>query len=132
MASNSRHIGVRIERPVDEAYEFASDPSNLPTWAQGLGSSVEFVEGQWISESPMGRVALAFVPSNDYGVLDHDVTLPSGETVYNPMRVIADGAGCEVIFTVRPREGMTDEEFDSDAAAVASDLAALKRVLEGR
>ncbi len=45
----------------------------------------------------MGRVALAFVPRNDFGVLDHDVTLPSGETVYNPMRVIADGTGCEVV-----------------------------------
>ena len=132
MASDSRHLGVRIERPVSEAYEFVSDPANLPTWAQGLGSSVAFVDGQWIAESPMGRVALAFVPRNNYGVLDHDVTLPSGETVYNPMRVIADGTGCEVIFTVRPQAGMTDEEFERDAAAVATDLAALKRVLEGR
>jgi hypothetical protein len=80
----------------------------------------------------MGRVGFAFVPRNEYGVLDHDVTLPTGEVVYNPMRVIADGNGCEVVFTLRRRPGMSDEEFARDADAVAADLSRLKRVLEGR
>jgi hypothetical protein len=31
-------------------------------------------------------MVLTFVPRNDYGVLDHFVTLPSGETVHNPRR----------------------------------------------
>jgi hypothetical protein len=65
-------------------------------------------------------------------VLDHDVTLPSGEVVYNPMRVIPDGHGCEVVFTLRRRPGMSDEEFSADAGAVAADLARLKRILEER
>ncbi len=80
----------------------------------------------------MGPVVIAFVPSNDHGVLDHDVTLPSGETVHNPMRVIAAGGGSEVVFTLRRAPGMTDEEFTQDAATVSADLAALKRVLEAR
>ena len=80
----------------------------------------------------MGRVGFAFVPRNDLGVLDHDVTLPTGEVVHNPMRVIADGSGCEVVFTLRRRPGMSDDEFGEDAAAVAADLARLKQVLEGR
>ena len=80
----------------------------------------------------MGRVGFAFVPRNDLGVLDHDVTLPTGEVVHNPMRVIADGSGCEVVFTLRRRPGMSDDEFGEDAAAVAADLTRLKQVLEGR
>lgn len=80
----------------------------------------------------MGRVTFAFVSRNEYGVLDHDVTLPSGETVYNPMRVIADGTGCEVVFTLRRQPGMTDDDFARDADAVSADLATLKRVLEDR
>lgn len=80
----------------------------------------------------MGKVAVAFVPRNEYGVLDHDVTLPSGEVVYNPMRVIADGAGCEVVFTLRRRPEMSDEELARDAETVAADLAELKRTLEAR
>lgn len=131
MTSASRHLSVRIDRPVAEVYDYAADPANLPAWAPGLGASVELVDGQWVADSPMGRVTFAFAPRNEYGVLDHDVTLPGGETVYNPMRVIADGAGCEVIFTLRPGKGMPDDDFERDAAAVAADLATLKRVLEG-
>lgn len=132
MTSASRHISTRIDRPVGEVYDYASDPANLPTWASGLGASVELVDGQWIAESPIGRVAFAFVPRNEYGVLDHDVTLSSGETVYNPMRVIADRTGCEVLFTLRRQTGTSDEDFARDADAVSADLATLKRVLEGR
>ena len=79
----------------------------------------------------MGRVGITFTPRNDFGVLDHDVTLPSGETVYNPVRVIRDGGGCEVVFTLRQRPGMTDRDFERDAEAVAADLAALKSLVEG-
>ena len=130
MASESRHIGIAIDRPAGEVYAYAGNPANLPEWAAGLGGSVEHVDGQWVAESPMGRVAVGFAPDNQFGVLDHRVTLPSGLVVDNPMRVIADGAGCEVLFTVRRQPGMTDEEFERDADAVRADLGTLKRVLE--
>ena len=56
---------------------------------------------------------------------------PSGETVYIPLRVIADGDGCEVVFTLRRAPGMTDADLERDAALVTGDLALLKRLLEG-
>lgn len=126
----SRHISTRIDRPAEEVYAYASAPAHLPEWAHGLGSSVEEVEGKWVADSPMGRVEVAFAPRNDFGVLDHDVTLPSGETVRNPVRVIADGAACDVVFTLRWRTGVSEEDFRRDAEAVSADLARLKSVLE--
>jgi hypothetical protein len=129
-ASESRHISTHIDRLAGEVYDYASNPSHLPEWAAGLGSSVESRDGQWIAELPMGRVVVAFAPRNEFGVLDHDVTLPSGEIVHNPMRVIVDGSGCEVVFTLRRRPGMSDEDFERDADAVSADLITLKRVLE--
>lgn len=132
MTSQSRHISEWIDRPADEVYEYASDPANLPQWAPGLGSSVEKVDDQWFVETSEGRVGFAFIQHNEYGVLDHYVTLPSGEVVYNPMRVIADESGCEAVFTLRRRLGMNDEDFGADAAAVAADLTRLKQVLERR
>ncbi|GAB3819354.1 SRPBCC family protein [Micromonospora zhanjiangensis] len=130
--SRSRHVAVSIDRPAAEVYAYAADPANLPAWAAGLSSGIERVDGEWVTESPMGRVVVTFVEPNPYGVLDHDVTLPSGEVVYNPMRVVRDGDGCEVVFTVRRRPGMSAEEFDRDVAAVAADLAALRRIMAGR
>jgi Polyketide cyclase / dehydrase and lipid transport len=130
MTLQSRHLSEWIDRPADQVYDFASDPTNLPRWAPGLGSSVEKVGERWFVETPMGRVGFAFVERNEYGVLDHDVTLPSGETVFNPMRVIRDGDGSEVVFTLRRLPNMSDEEFARDAEAVAADLTRLKRLLE--
>jgi hypothetical protein len=117
---------------VAEVYAFASDPANLPRWAPGLGGSVVQVDEDWFVETPQGRVRVRFVPANDYGVLDHEVLTPSGETVYVPLRAIADRDGCEVIFTLRRSAGMTEAEFERDTALVTGDLALLKKVLEER
>lgn len=115
----SRHIGVWIDARPDVAYAFASDPAELPRWAAGL------------ADPTLSDAVVDFVPQNEFGVLDHVVRLPSGEAVYNPMRVIPWETGCEVVFTLRRRPGVTDAEFEADAAAVAADLEALRGLLEG-
>lgn len=130
MATESVHLSEWIDRPAAEVYEYACNPANLPEWAPGLGSAVANVDGRWFVETPAGRVGLAFAPRNEYGVLDHDVTLPSGETVHNPLRVLADGSGSEIVFTLRRLPGMSEEDFARDAGLVAADLARLKHVLE--
>ena len=118
--------------PRTRFYDYAADPANLPQWAPGLGSSVEKIDGQWFVETSGGRVGFAFVQRNEYGVLDHYVTLPSGEVLYIPLRVIADGSGSEMAFTLRRRSGMSDEDFKADADAMAADLGRLRQVLEAR
>jgi hypothetical protein len=130
MPSRSRFISVWINRAAADVYEYASDPANLPNWAPGLGSSVENVDGQWFVETSEGRVGVAFAPANAYGVLDHEVTLPSGDVVSNPMRVVPDGDGCEVVFSLRRLPDMSDEDFARDAGLVQADLTRLKHVLE--
>ncbi|MGH3095891.1 MAG: SRPBCC family protein [Streptosporangiales bacterium] len=132
MANESKHLSIAIGRPAAAVYEYASDSTNLPNWAAGLaGTSVERVDGQRIADSPMGRVVVTFAERNDFGVLDHTVTLPTGQSVYNPLRVIPDGdASCEVVFTLRRRPEMSADDFARDADAVSADLATLKRVLE--
>lgn len=126
----SRHLSEWVSRPVDEVYEFAAEPTNLPKWAAGLGSSIDEVDGHWIAESPMGQVVVDFAPRNQFGVLDHSVTLPTGETVYNPLRVLGDGDQSEVVFTLRRRTGVSDEDYAADGAAITADLRALKQLLE--
>jgi hypothetical protein len=130
MSSESRHLSEFIDRSAADVYEYASDPANLPQWAPGLGTSVEKVDGHWFVDTASGRVGLAFAEPNGFGVLDHEVTLPSGEVVYAPMRVIRDGGRCEVVFSLRRSPGMSDEDFARDAGLVQADLTRLKRVLE--
>lgn len=133
-APESRHISVWVDAPPEVVYAVAADPAQMPRWAAGLASGDlrRSAEG-WVADSPMGRVTVEFAPPNDVGVVDHVVRLPSGEAVYNPLRVVPAGVGeprCEVVFTVRRRAGMSEEEFDADAATVAADLDALRRLVE--
>ncbi len=130
--TESRHLTVSIARPAAEVYAWVRDPAHLPRWAAGLASGIRLQGGEWVADSPMGRVLVRFVPVNEYGVLDHDVVLPDGTTATNPLRVLPDGDGAEVVFTLRRRPGMSDEEFEADTAAITADLATLQRVLEAR
>jgi hypothetical protein len=63
-------------------------------------------------------------------LLGHEVVTPSGDTVYVPLRAVADGDGYEVVFTLRRAPGVTDAEFERDTALVTGDLALPKQVLE--
>jgi len=127
---NSRTISVSIAAPPALVYAFASNPANLPAWVPSFCKSVEFVNGEWVVQSPGGPVVFSFVEANQLGVLDHTVTLASGTSLTNPMRVVANGSGSEVMFTLFQHEGMSDEHSAKDAALVESDLQALRRILE--
>ncbi|WP_203960457.1 SRPBCC family protein [Actinocatenispora thailandica] len=133
MTEQTRHLGVSIDRPAPDVYEWAADPRHLTEWAPGLTSRVEQLDGRWFVWMGDDRVEFEFAPRNEFGVLDHRVTTPSGQVFDNPMRVIADGADrCDVVFTLRRSPGLTDAEFDRDAGLVSADLARLKRIVEQR
>lgn len=126
-----RHVSVYIARRPAEVYEFASDPRNLPRWAAGLARSEVTRDGdEWVADAPFGRVRVRFAPLNAFGVVDHDVTLESGVTVHNSVRVVPNGEGSEFVFTLIRQPGMSDGKFAEDKAAVENDLKTLKHLLE--
>ncbi len=105
--SESVHISEQINRNVVDVYRYASQVENLPHWAAGVSPDME----------------IRFAKNNYFGILDHWATV-GGKTFYNPVRVIEDGPGkSEVVFTLR-------DATAEDQAAVAADLATLKRILE--
>ena len=125
-----RHLGVSIAQSADVVYAFLSDPANFAQWASGLGS-LKQVNGAWIAVTPEGPLPVRFSGRNPYGVVDHWVSPASGPEIHLPMRVIANGNGCEVIFTLFRQPDMDDRKFDADAEWVRRDLEQLKRILEG-
>jgi len=126
----TRTVSVSIRESPQKVYEFAADPAKLPKWAPGFVKSIANRDGQWVAQTTMGEVTFAFAERNSFGVLDHGVTLPSGETFSNPMRIVANGQGSEVLFTLFRHAPMTEAEFDRDATVVLGDLEKLKAVIE--
>lgn len=124
------HVSVSIRRSPEEVYAFASNPETWPSWARGLAGKLEEVDGVWFADSPMGKVRVRFTEKNAFGILDHDVTLPSGITVHNAFRVLPNARGSEVVFSIFRRPEVSPEEFLRDQNAVNADLNALKQLIE--
>jgi len=126
----SRAITVRIDRPFDKVYEFLVDPANWNQWAFGLGKNIRRSQDGWIADSGSGVARVQFTPQNSFGIVDHTVIRSSGQRVYVPMRLITNGRGCELIFTLFREPNMSDAQFASDSGFVQRDLNGLKTLLE--
>ncbi len=125
-----RIISVTIDRDWREVYDFGSIPENFPRWAAGLGRRFEKSGEEWTAEDPDGHpIRIRFSRPNEYGVLDHTVLVDGSET-RNAMRVVPNGTGAVVTFTLLRTPSTTDAAFAADAAAVERDLNTLKALLE--
>jgi polyketide cyclase/dehydrase/lipid transport protein len=127
-----RHVSVSIDRPPQDVYDFIADGNNLAQWATGLGTQFERDGDEWIAQGPLGRARVRIAKPNDLGVADQTVTLESGLTAHNPIRVVPNGNGSTVTFTLLRQPGVSEQKFNSDANWVQKDLNALKMILEKR
>ncbi len=72
-----------------------------------------------------------FVEPNALGVLDHHVTLASGVTVFNAMRVLPNGTGSELVMVLFQAQATSTSEIERDIEAVTDDFARIKKTAEG-
>jgi hypothetical protein len=117
----SKPLSVSIARPAALVYEFLSLPENFPRWASN-----------WTAETAEGPVSLCFSEPNPRGVLDYALQWPGGRSVYVPLRVLDNGAGCELVLTLFRFPHMSDEEFAGAAERARRDLRAAKGLLEAQ
>ncbi len=126
----AKTIAVSIDASARRVYEFASNPENFPKWAANFAKSITRSGKDWIVNASDGPIRCVFTPHNDFGVLDHYVYPRPDAEIYIPLRVIPNGSGSEVMFTLFRQPEMSDQSFVADEALVAEDLAALKRLME--
>jgi hypothetical protein len=126
----SRTISISINRDPKTVYEFVSNLENLPRWASMAFRSIKQLNGEWIVETPQGSAKVSLTERNRFGVLDHYVKTSTGIEVFVPMRVVQNGEGSEVIFTLFQTVDISDERFAEDIRMVEQDLKHLKSIME--
>ncbi len=126
----SRTLSISIQARSSKVYDFVSEPLNLPLWATTFVHSIKETRGEWVIGTAQGPAKIHIAPKNDFGILDHRLQFASGVEVNVPMRVVPNGDGCEVLFTVFHQPEMTDEAYAADIKLVEQDLQTLKTLLE--
>jgi hypothetical protein len=127
----ARIIHIAIECHWIDVWAFASNPENIASWASGLASGLIRDGEDWLGDGgPIGRIRVRFAPPNPFGILDHTVTLEDGTAVFNPMRVVQNGNGALVTFTLFHRPDQDTAALDADAAHILRDLTRLKTLME--
>jgi hypothetical protein len=132
MTLPSQTLSITIQRSAEETYAYLSNPANMPEWAAGLCLSIAPTDKPdiWLAKTVNGDARVRFTAKNAFGIADHYVTIGNNPEVYIPMRVIANGNGSEVLFTLFRLPDMTDEKYKQDMAAVQKDLWALRKRME--
>ena len=130
----SRTLSVSINSKPKAVYEFVLNLENLPRWAKMFCRSIKLLNGEWIAEILQEQAKVRITKRNDFGILDHYVKLlssPNVDEVFVPMRVVQNGDGSEVIFTIFELAGMAEERYAEDIRMVEQDLKNLKSIVEG-
>ena len=132
MKYETRIVFQPVAAAASDVYEFARQMENMPRWAAGLVTRIRQEDGAWFADAPGGRIKIAMAPRNQFGVLDHDVTVPDGVTTHNAMRVTPVGDGSLLAFVVLRMPEATDAAFEGDCALVAQDLKTLGTLVESQ
>jgi len=128
----SEVVHVSILASPRQVFDFLADVNNWKTWAPWVRAVAKSSARDWTLGTDGGTMQLRFVEPNSLGVLDHTVTLASGVSIYNAMRVSGNGAGSELMMVVLQTPPATSEQFEQDVHAVRDDFARIKSVLEAR
>lgn len=117
-----------------DVYAYLVQPANMPSWTTAAGPHFQqLAERIWMAPmpgDPRGPVTIKFCAPNALGVLDYEVSRAGEESLLVPMRVIPNGAGCDLHFTYFQRPGLSDERLESEVEWVRTDLLTLKALLE--
>ena len=123
-------IHVSILAPPQQVVDFLADMNNWKTWAPWVRAVSKSSARDWTLDTDADTMNVRFVEGNSLGVLDHTVTLASGISVHNSMRVLPNGSGSELVIVVFQTPPASSDQFERDVQAVRDDLARIKKVLE--
>ena len=126
----SSTLSISINRDPKIVYEFVCNPENLPIWASMAFRSIKRVNGDWIVETLQGPAKISIGKKNRFGVLDHFVKTSAGKERSVLMRVVQNGEGSEVIFTLFQTADMSDEMFVQDFKMVEQRSESPKSIME--
>ncbi|GHE08470.1 SRPBCC family protein [Streptomyces alanosinicus] len=123
---------VSIDRPCEQVFAFLADPANWPRWAVVNIRAIEPTDDPdwWRMSTPLGPARLRLRAHAEFGVLDHDYVDDTASWSV-PARVVPNGDGADFMITFHRPPTLTEAVFREQSDLVDTELATLKKILEG-
>jgi hypothetical protein len=123
---------VSLDAPPDHVFAFLAEPENLPKWAIGFCHSIRRDGDRWIVRTAQGEIDIRYVTDRALGVIDFYLSMAPGLEAAAYSRVLPSGAGAEYVFTQFQGQGMSDEVFAGQVAALREELHILQAIVRAR
>ncbi len=124
---------VTVRRPFAAVVAYLTDPLRYSEWAIDYFTSpvTEIDEQTYRVTTVAGDRRLRVDVDAERGVIDlYLAPLDSAFSYPLPIRVLTNGDGADVLFTLTREPELSDAEWDSSLLALENELGAIKRLLE--
>jgi cold-inducible RNA-binding protein len=108
-------------------FAFIADSENLSSWFSSFCRSLRRENGSLLVESPRGAVPVRFVRNDHSLVLDIVVQPAEGIELTHAIRLLSNGEGAEMVWTLVKPLGLLDSVFHEQLRWAGSALNALRK-----
>jgi hypothetical protein len=130
-ATMTKSIAIAV--PSQRAFAFLMDGKNWPLWAiHNVTAVTALADGSWELQTPRGTGHLKLMGDAASGVIDELFTAPDSGAWRVPGRVSPVPGGCVYTLVFAKPPGLSTDAFKQGMKLLDEELAALKKVLEGR
>jgi ketosteroid isomerase-like protein len=122
---------VDIQAPFERVFAFLANPINWPHYAVVNLRSASPGENGWFKMvTKFGAGEIRVTPVKELGILDHEWRDPQAHWTV-PARIVPNGDGVTVMYTLFQPPVMTDQQFDHAMKDMDIEMNTLRELMEG-
>ena len=124
--NRSETRSIAIDAPPERVHRFIADPINIPRWAPAFATAIRPNDAHWIATTERGETEIIVASHPESGTLD--ILSAADRTRGAFARVISNGAGSEVLFTLFFDPGTPEQAVTAQMTVIDEELASIKRL----
>jgi len=123
----AKTLTASLPQDAQSLFAWVADPENLAQWHSSFCRALRKTDGSYIAESPRGPVPVRFIRDDRSFVIDILTEVVEGIELTNAIRVLSNGEGSEMIWTLVKPDGVSESIFNEQLRWAGSALHNLRR-----
>ena len=119
---------IAIDAPPEEVHRFVADATNIPRWAPAFATAIRPSDKNWVVTTECGEAEIVLASNPQSRTLD--ILSADDRTRGAFARVISNGPGSEVLFTLFFEPGTPEQAVAAQMSVVDGELASIKQLTQ--